>query len=323
MQVALLAYDALPSALQHELSALLRQHPRFAEDFLARLPPELTSDAARERWLFAHASTWPDLARGQPGYDHGSWHYVNLPLYLRGGRLVSCAEARAAFTASLRRRSEPPPASLAEAAPGGGAQLSIRQALPKAQRTLGDARASAEERALALSWILHLVGDAHQPLHGVALFSARRFIGGDRGGNDILITGRGSLHRVWDGLLGDDASPAAVEQGLARLRGNEELTELAQSATRELALDRWIDESCELARDAVYGPAVLRAVQASERLGGEGKPELGLSESYLQAASATARRRAVQAGARLARWLMDDWAQPGSTQFNIERGLRP
>lgn len=303
MQIALLAYDSLDAELRQRLVRLLEAHPRFPEDFLPHVPPELRSAAERDRWIFAHAATWPDLARGQPAYEHGTWHYVNLPLYLRGGRLVSCAEARAAFPESVRRLAEQ---RAAEAAPGAfGVRDSIREALPKALGVVGDAKASAAERALALSWVLHLVGDAHQPLHGVALFTDRRFVTGDRGGNDITITGRGSLHRLWDGLLGEDTSLVAVSRSAARSRATQ-LTKLAREA-RDLDLDHWLDEGCELARTQVYVPAVLNAVQRFERDGRAGKPEVALRQAYVEAAAEVAHRRALQAGARLARVLELTW----------------
>jgi hypothetical protein len=281
----------------------LRDHPRFGEDFLPHVPPDVTSDAERDRWIFAHASTWPDLARGQPAFDRGTWHYVNLPLRLRQGRLHTCAQARDAFPESVREvaaHSAARQAAGEEPIPSGD---SIREALANARRKLGDEGAPAPERALALSWVLHLVADAHQPLHGVALFTEQRFVTGDRGGNDILIEGRGSLHRVWDGLLGEETSSGALEQKLQELRTDRHLSKLGAAAARNLDLDRWIDEGCELARSAVYVPAILSSVQELERERGEGKPQVRLRQSYVDAAARTARVRAVQAGARLARLL--------------------
>ena len=310
MQIALLAYDALPAELRQSLVRLLEAHPRFPEDFLPHVPPDLRSGAERDRWIFAHAATWPDLARGQPEYEHGTWHYVNLPLYLRGGRLVSCAEARAAFPESVRRIAE---LEAAQPAPRtGGARESIREALPKVLGVLGDVNARPAERALALSWVLHLVGDAHQPLHGVALFTDKRFVTGDRGGNDIMITQRGSLHRLWDGLLGEDTSLGAVTRSAARLRATSHATKRARQA-QDLDLDHWLDEGCEIARSAVYVPAVLNAVQKFERHERAGKPEVALRQAYVEAAAETARRRALQAAARLARALELTFGAPSGT----------
>ncbi|MFI5104249.1 MAG: S1/P1 nuclease, partial [Terriglobales bacterium] len=69
------------------------------------------------------------------------------------------------------------------------------------QKVLGDEHASREDRLEALKWIVHFVGDLHQPLHA---------IDEARGGNDIKLPVFGSpkcgdydcnLHWTWDELL--------------------------------------------------------------------------------------------------------------------------
>lgn len=318
MQIALLAYDSLPLASQRRLDDILRAHPRFREDILAQLPSEMRAPEQQARWLFALASTWPDMARGQAQYDHRTWHYVNLRLELRGERLVSCQEARRLFEqAERQRRSDRRRAAPQAGRPALTAALptsndsepdSILGALQWAHRTWLDSAQAPDQRALALSWLLHLVADAHQPLHGVALFTDSRFRSGDRGGNDILLrdaglpSDRDSLHRVWDGLLGDEMAPAAVEPRVRSLRNAEHLQAEAGRASQELSPDRWIDESCSVARSIVYAPDLLRAVRRFERAAGASasdKVPVTLSPAYLEAAASAARRRAAQAGARL------------------------
>jgi len=312
MQIASFAYDALSEPQRAEFVALLRQHPRFSQDFQAQVPAELTTDAERARWLFLWASVWPDLVKGQPAYERGPWHYVNLPLSLRAGQLATCAQARAALPESQRRaaaerasRRRAEPSTPAAGAAGSAAQLTpsepeeIRTAWAWARRTLADRVRPAAERALALAWLLHLVGDAHQPLHAVALFSERRFPFGDRGGNDIL-AGTLPLHRVWDSLLGDDQGLPFVQQQARGWLADAELRSLAGSAERELEIDPWLDEDCALARSLVYTPAILAAVQRAEGGALDVKPDVSLGEAYLAAARRAAQRRAVQAGARLA-----------------------
>jgi hypothetical protein len=60
-------------------------------------------------------------------------------------------------------------------------------------------------RAIALAWLFHLIGDIHQPLHTIQLFS-REYPSGDRGGGDFCVRVASdravlSLHRLWDGLI--------------------------------------------------------------------------------------------------------------------------
>jgi len=65
-------------------------------------------------------------------------------------------------------------------------------------QVLGDPRASREQRLEALKWVVHFIGDLHQPLHA---------IDEARGGNDLKIVEFGStqcgkyecnLHWAWD-----------------------------------------------------------------------------------------------------------------------------
>ena len=312
MQIASFAYDALNESQRAELVRLLRQHPRFAEDFQSKLPAELRTDAERARWIFLWASVWPDLVKGQPAYERGPWHYVNLPLSLRAGTLATCAEARVALPESQRRaareraaRRRAAPSPPAVSAAGSGAELTpsepeeIRTAWAWARRTLADPARPAPQRALALAWLLHLVGDAHQPLHAVALFTEPRFPLGDHGGNDIL-AGTLPLHRVWDGLLGDDVALPLVQQQARGWLADAELRSLASSAVQELEIDPWLDEDCALARRSVYTKSVLAAVQRADSNALDAKPEVSLGEAYLAEARRAAQRRAVMAGARLA-----------------------
>jgi hypothetical protein len=73
---------------------------------------------------------------------------------------------------------------------------------------LDSASASAQDRAEKLSWLIHLVGDIHQPLHCATLVnSIYPPPEGDRGGNEFFVRASDSgsprkLHSLWDGLLG-------------------------------------------------------------------------------------------------------------------------
>jgi hypothetical protein len=58
--------------------------------------------------------------------------------------------------------------------------------------TVHDPNASREDKALALRFIVHIVGDVHQPLHAGS--------GAGRGGNDVKVRWFGdstNLHSVW------------------------------------------------------------------------------------------------------------------------------
>src|SRR5262245_50201976 len=94
MTAALIAYDRLPADVRIAPGRLLRAHPRFHEDFEPSLPAKLLKETAarQDRWYFAYASTWPDVARRFEReldpmardaliarYNHSGWHFINLP----------------------------------------------------------------------------------------------------------------------------------------------------------------------------------------------------------------------------------------------------
>jgi hypothetical protein len=113
------------------------------------------------------------------------------------------------------------------------------------QKTLADENASRTERMEALKWLVHLVGDLHQPLHAIEEA---------RGGNDIKLPVFGSarcgdydcnLHWAWDTLLLEHAGYSEEEyvQRLEKLIGKERLEGQAQGTAEE-----WANESHVQAR---------------------------------------------------------------------------
>jgi len=122
-------------------------------------------------------STWPDEIRSDAQYkDTGPWHYLN----------VASGLDFPGFVAQLT----------ASAAPAPAAPTNAYTALAQVRADLKDSKKTAEERVFALKFLIHLVGDVHQPLHvGHAE---------DRGGNSISTNWRGrdtNLHSIWDGDL--------------------------------------------------------------------------------------------------------------------------
>ena len=144
-------------------------------------------------------------------------------------------------------------------------------------------------KSFALCWLLHLVGDVHQPLHTAARFS-RDLPDGDRGGNSVLLPARNgdkdTLHLYWDRPLGDSEDPrTALALAAALPPPVPALARIDDEAT-------WIDEGFALARSAVYVPPV-----------GPGAGPYTLDGAYAERARAVASLRVALAGARLARLL--------------------
>jgi hypothetical protein len=151
---------------------------------------------------------------------------------------------------------------------------------------LGDAARPAPERAQALKFLVHLVADAHQPLHAGA--------GDDAGGNRYPLQYRDegtNLHAAWDRLVPArrDLDPAAY----ARFLGT--LPPLPADPTRQSdrpAAD-WAVESCRL----VQAPGFYPAGHV-------------LADAYLDAQLPVAERRLREAGRRLADLLNHALAGP-------------
>ena len=143
-------------------------------------------------------------------------------------------------------------------------------AIERYGRILGDPSRGRAERAQALRFLVHFVGDVHQPLHASPL--------GDRGGNrfQLQFAGRGTnLHAIWD-------TPVPVRPGLG---WREQADRLARPSLPEGdgTPSQWAEESCRVVRD-----------------GGIYPPRHRIDAAYPARHRPVAERRIRQAAARLA-----------------------
>jgi hypothetical protein len=233
----------------------------------------------------AHEASWADRYRDSSPtrYEQTqAWHYVNLE------RDAPDLERACQGHARL-----PPdrPASHGEA--GDCVVDKIEQFVAE----LAGRSASADERRMALQFVLHLVGDLHQPLHAADDH--------DRGGNDKRVRAVGlepaSLHAYWDSLfvraLGSDAQVLA-DTLAARITP-------AQRAqwSRGTPAD-WAQESFRLADGLAYG----RLPRPSRR------GLYHLERAYVDAATQAAGQQLSKAGVRLALILNRALAAQGSAE---------
>jgi hypothetical protein len=183
--VAHIAWENLRPETRQKAVELLRAAPADAD--LASLFPQDSRPAdVRERELFLRASTWPDIVRDprkparRSRYHKSTWHFVNFFFE--------------------QRRPGSPPRELPERGPE---PVNVVERLEEFRRSVGEATRPAAERAIELAWVLHLVGDVHQPLHTSARVTPSE-PRGDQGGN-LFKLGRGrspqSLHGYWDGVV--------------------------------------------------------------------------------------------------------------------------
>lgn len=152
-------------------------------------------------------------------------------------------------------------------------------AIDKYSAILANRANSPAARAEALAFVVHFVGDVHQPLHA----SFRH----DAGGNDFQVRwhGRGSnLHRIWDSTMLDTAHLSAARY--ARKLEAERTPVVIAGTPAE-----WAEESCRIDRDeGVYPDAHT------------------ISQAYVDRELPIAEQRLRQAGARLAALLNRDLA---------------
>lgn len=229
-----------------ELAAVELNAPARAE--VARLlrgEPEPTL-AGVANWADDLRGSAPELAKRT-----GRWHYINFP----PGQCVYA-----------------PPRDC----PDGNCVVA---AINRNFLVLSDRRRPDAERREALKFLVHFVGDVHQPLHA----SDRP----DRGGNDYQVSHRGegwNLHSVWDSLIIRERGldPPAYALVLQRRRP---LPHDATRSSQTPALD-WALESCRLvAQGALYPPGHL------------------IQDAYLDRHRPLVEQRLRQAGSRLAAML--------------------
>jgi hypothetical protein len=279
----------LTPAQQEKIVEILKSHPRFKEDFESQMPKELKSPEEQNEWLFQQAAIWPDMARLFSGEDSKKyhrpwWHFINIPYFLTNEDRVALQD-KLTFNVTLD-----PPKTESDT-------MNAIQAIRFSRGVLADKDATDEKKAVMLCWLMHDVGDIHQPLHSTALVSQHLFPTGDRGGNSIQTDQRQNLHALWDGLLGDDSSFRACRNRAITFVNDSDASKLGHQAAKSLDEKQWLEESCELAADVAYGPEVcghLRSV-----INETSAPQIRLSETYLKTAGIVAAQRVDQAGYRL------------------------
>lgn len=172
-------------------------------------------------------------------------------------------------------------------------------AIGDADETLESSSSTMESRAEQIRYLIHFIGDVHQPLHAATYFSSQ-FPGGDAGGNAWKVAGvpyATELHAVWDEGLGMWTSQ--LHRPL-NSTGFEWVKSLSTKVISEFPLNsflpqvknsnvtEWAEESYTIAKTFVY-----TAPQAPEPI----------PSSYLLEGQKAALQRLALAGYRLAETL--------------------
>jgi hypothetical protein len=198
------------------------------------------------------------------------WHYVDIEL----DRSATLDAACFGHPAPFPKASEGP------------AQSCVVDRINAFVAELKDPATDPAERLVALQFVLHLVGDLHQPLHASDDH--------DKGGNDKKVKSAqlpdGSLHYYWDTVLVTRIanSPPAIARNLIRTIGANQVKAWSKGDAAA-----WAQESFEVSNARTYG--------------GLGRPgvtgQYTLSDNYVRNGTNTCARQMARAGVRLARVL--------------------
>jgi hypothetical protein len=237
------------------------------------------------------ASTWADDVRNER--KNGPWHYIDIP------RGVSKKSPLEGFCCK---------------------EGCVVSAIAEQVAILKDRSANGAKRAEALRYIIHFVGDLHQPLHSTT--------NADEGGNCVPLKyfrrepherGHGfspNLHAVWDSAIlerdAEGADPAEyADMLLGTFAGSIEAWQKSG-----IHVDDWVWESHEYADSTAYGALMPKVAiepnvpvhsctddnNIGERLLHQ---RITAGEAYQQRAAPVVERRVAQAGIRLAMILND------------------
>ncbi len=207
---ALIAYRHLTPQARLKLDALL------AADTDGLTPPD-----------FANRATWADKYR-TTHRETAAWHFVDIE--------IDAPDLQSACFGF-------PTLSASQLASQGPAQDCVANKIEEFAGELQSAATPPAERLLALKFLIHLVGDLHQPLHAADH--------DDRGGNCIGLSASRApnLHAYWDVAV-VDAQGASAEQIADKLDAGISvalLNEWASGTARS-----WAMETFEIARRDTY-----------------------------------------------------------------------
>lgn len=257
--IARIAWLNTSPATRAELNRLLRQ---------SRLLDTPTCPAA----TIEEASIWPDCIKtlGQRFSYASSWHYQNVDICSPFDQAAACRDGNC-VSAQIERNA----------------------------RLLADRTVPARERLMALAFLVHFIGDLHQPMHAGDH--------GDLGGNRVAVTygiiaGRTNLHLVWDGYVAERAisEPPGGADGI--LAG---LTDADRAAMPGGSVEDWARENWELSRDFAYRTLI------ADPCGPAPAERPVMTEEITRGLLPVVRRQVARGGLRLAR-ILDEALQPDS-----------
>jgi len=285
MLVAYVGWENMTPETRTRVSQLLRLNPYY-ESWKKQIGETKTAEELDMK-IFMLAATWPDAIKGDKsfetdgseggfrpkgpsasqntGYDdkqlHMYWHFYDEP-----------------FSNDKNTRLPEIPAPNSETQ-----MAAFRKVLSSAEP---DALKSYD-----LTWLIHIVGDIHQPLHGITRVS-EKYKHGDNGGNLVKLScpdcpKRYNLHWFWDAALGNTGDPKTIPDPNVVIETASHLHKANKRAAKNLDVDSWVQDSFKIARDSIYKPL------------GDGSGPFELDEKYKKRSKEIADKQGELAGERL------------------------
>jgi hypothetical protein len=234
----------------------------------------------------ADSATWADDYRSLHP-ETAPWHFIDIPLGETSTDLAQFCGAGGCVTQAILQ------------------QLAI----------LKDKHASGENRAMALRFLIHFVGDLHQPLHTAT--------NNDRGGNCVPVKyfrrnpheREGSyapnLHHIWDTEILERQMQGADAHEYAATLEAQFADSFAGWQQKGMQLDAWAQEGHARAADTAYGALpvtitaepelAVRSCAGDNNIGQRMlQKQIAVEMNYQDVASHVVDQRLAQAGIRLA-----------------------
>lgn len=209
---------------------------------------------------FMDIAYWPDAIRGQKIETYTHWHYVNLPYVVDDTTPKYVNDTDNAVWAVKRIRN-----------------------------VVANDSANPYERARFLSFLVHITGDLHQPLHSVSYVSKMHPYG-DKGGNSYKVRYHNrstKLHTLWDkGVTAFDYTGHSVERAkelASAIMQRYPKSSFSKRAVTDVNPDDWSKDGLSAAKKYVYTV----------------KEDAVPSTSYVQKGTTAAEKQAALGGYRL------------------------
>lgn len=292
MTVAYVAYQQLTPAAKARVRDLLKLNPDYAA--WEKQIPAGTSAEDHDEMIFMMASVWPDDIKGESQYSDDGSDGGNTP----GGATSS---QNLGYTDLLRHRywhfvdiAFSPDNTPLPPTPAPNAQTQI-----VAFRAVLSSSQPDELKSYDLVWLIHLIGDIHQPLHATTRVTAK-FPKGDAGGNSIKLFGdfASNLHSYWDDLPGSDCKFCDVKGPCVNrsIVLGKTLRPDTTKASHNSDAAAWVKESFDYARAKAY----------RDPIGMTDPYTIPPGSKYETEAHKLGLKRVALAGARLARVLNEE-----------------